>query len=94
MHWIWLILIFSGALALMIFVPPLLGGYLEAHNAPRVDMFECEKHGLFPVKYVMRIDMQDGGKPVEQCPFCYEDAFKKADSELRKREASRSGVQS
>lgn len=85
------LVVLIAALGLLV-IAPIVEGYLDTRNAPRADMFECEKHGLFDAKYIMLIDLQDGGKPVQQCPFCYEDAFKKADEELKKREAMRVGV--
>ena len=59
----------------------------EAKEAPRVDMFTCDKHGAIPSKDVIQVPMDDGGKPYLQCPFCFEDAMKLADKRLRASEA-------
>jgi hypothetical protein len=46
-------------------------------NAPRQDMFTCEKHGLFPKKYAMQLTGITE-EPILQCPFCFETRMKEA----------------
>lgn len=74
-------LIWGSAVALAVLV--LYGIYLyldastDVKNAPRDDMYVCDRHGPFPRKYVMKLDagLQD---PVDYCPFCFEDKMKEA----------------
>ena len=66
-----------------------LRAWWEAKQAPKVDMFTCDKHGPIFAKDVMQIPMDDGGPPYKQCPFCFEDTYKIADARLRAEEAKR-----
>jgi hypothetical protein len=58
----------------------------DVKKTNRTEFFTCDKHGAFPTKYLMEIDLADGNPAVKQCPFCYEEAFKKADSRLKEQE--------
>jgi hypothetical protein len=49
--------------------------YLQARQdvkqMPREDFVMCEKHGPMPKKRMIKIDLEDGGRPIEMCPLCY-----------------------
>jgi hypothetical protein len=49
----------------------------EVDDAPRVDMFNCPKHGLIPAKYTLKLDVMTE-TPIEFCPMCFEDKMKAA----------------
>jgi hypothetical protein len=66
-----------------------LRSWWETRETPKTAMFTCDKHGVFPVKYLMEMPLDDGGKPITVCPFCYEEQFKKADERLKAEEAKR-----
>lgn len=75
------VVIFVGAAVVI-----LLGLYLaflvydvkhDVKNAPREPMFVCDQHGAFPMKYVINLEGITE-KPIQRCPFCFEDSFKKA----------------
>jgi hypothetical protein len=63
--------------------------WIETRNTPKTDFFTCDRHGAFPVKLLMMIDLGDGRPPIKQCPFCYSDSFKTADARLKAEEAKR-----
>jgi hypothetical protein len=63
--------------------------YFDTRNTPKTDFFTCDRHGVFPVKLLIMIDLGDGRPPIKQCPFCYEAAFKTADARLKAEEAKR-----
>jgi hypothetical protein len=49
----------------------------DVENAPRTDMYLCDRHGAFPKKHLMHLSgITD--TPIEQCPFCFEDRMKAA----------------
>jgi len=51
----------------------------DVHNAPRTDMFLCNKHGAVPIKYAVHLDMAGiTEKPIPYCPFCFNEKMKKA----------------
>lgn len=50
----------------------------QVKDAPRVDMMVCQKHGAIPEKYTMKIDALVTEKPIEVCPFCWEEKMKAA----------------
>lgn len=54
----------------------------EVAGAPRAAMFVCEKHGVFPEKYALEIPTPTTEQPVKVCPFCFEEAEKKARERL------------
>lgn len=74
-------------LLLLIGIPAIIGAaYLglvaygakhDTEDAPRQDMFVCDKHGLFPKKYAMQLTGVTE-EPILQCPMCMEDKFKQA----------------
>jgi len=66
--------------------------WIETRNTPKTDFFTCDRHGTFPVKSLILIDLGDGRHPVQQCPFCYDAAFKLADQRLKDEEAKRGAV--
>jgi len=68
-----------------------LTAYHETKKTDKVDFFTCDKHGAFPVKLLMEIDLQDGQPPVKQCPFCLDEAYKQADARLKAEEAKHAG---
>jgi hypothetical protein len=56
-------------------------------NAPREEMFVCDKHGVFPRKYALNlgdnfeVQHTDGRvtqEPLLYCTLCYEDRMKEA----------------
>jgi hypothetical protein len=63
--------------------------WFETRNIPKTEFFTCDRHGAFPVKLLMMIDLGDGRPPIKQCPFCYSDSFKTADARLKAEEAKR-----
>jgi hypothetical protein len=53
----------------------------EVRNAPRKDMFTCDKHGIFPAKYALKTELLPLGEATENykvCPMCLEDAERTA----------------
>lgn len=66
--------------------------WFETRNTPKTEFFTCDRHGTFPVKSLILIDLGDGRHPVQQCPFCYDAAFKLADQRLKDEEAKRGAV--
>jgi len=82
-----LVVVLLGLAAYVVCV--VIRSWWETRETPKTDMFTCDKHGVFPVKYLIEMPIDDGGKPIMQCPFCYEEAFKKADERLKAEEAKR-----
>lgn len=50
----------------------------DVKNAPRTEMFLCNKHGAFPAKYAIEAPVPSTEKPVKICPMCMEDSENKA----------------
>jgi uncharacterized ferredoxin-like protein len=54
----------------------------EIGAAPRVPMFTCDIHGIFPANGVVKISVPAEGQvplEVDMCIFCYDDKMKKAE---------------
>jgi hypothetical protein len=81
------VVVLAGLTFYVLFVA--IRSWWETRETPKTDMFTCDKHGVFPVKYLIEMPIDDGGKPIMQCPFCYEEAFKKADERLKAEEDKR-----
>jgi hypothetical protein len=47
------------------------------NQAPRDDMYTCDRHGVFSKKYALKLTGITE-EPILQCPFCMEDRFKEA----------------
>lgn len=77
-----------GAVALAFVAFYLLWVFLQARaevrQAPHVDMFSCDKHGLFKRSLAIKsnIFMSDNSEHLV-CPLCLEDAEKVATERLR-----------
>lgn len=54
-----------------------LSAFHEVKDAPRVPMLSCQKHGLIPEKYTLKLETMSE-KPIEYCPLCWEDKIKAA----------------
>lgn len=82
MHILWIVgvVVLVAALALG---AEALCAYVETRTAPRVDHFTCDKHGAFPAKWLLELDLGDGGPPFKQCPFCWDASMKKAEAYLK-----------
>lgn len=80
---IWIVLI----CLLLVVVLYLLLVHVEAkhivESAPREDMFDCPRHGLFHKKYALKLSGMTE-EPIDYCPFCYEDRMKEAKSKVAK----------
>jgi hypothetical protein len=88
-HHYWLLLGVSAVVvpACLYLAVVCIAAYYATKQTERTEFFTCDKHGAFPVKLLMSIDLGDGRPVVQQCPFCYEEAFKKADARIRADEA-------
>lgn len=91
-HGFMMVVLSAGVIALVYLAWVVLWAWRDSKDAPKSDMFTCDKHGLVPVKYVMSLPIDDGGPPHLQCPFCFEDAIKRADELMKVDEARRMKV--
>lgn len=55
-----------------------VSAHREVKDAPRTPMFSCDKHGLVPMQYTLKLNVF--GNDVEYCPLCYEDRIKESKS--------------
>jgi len=78
-------LVFLGPLAVYVLVVA-FRAWIEVRSTPKVDYFTCDKHGSFPLKWAIDMPMDDGGPPHKVCCFCFQDAYKRADSIVREQE--------
>ena len=82
-------LVLGGLLfyALIVFV----GAWIETKTAPRIDMLDCPAHGLVPKSLCITFKETETLGALQEvfCPFCYEDAYKKAEQKLKTKERIR-----
>lgn len=56
-------------------------------TAPRTDMYTCDRHGLFPRKYALKLTGITE-EPIEQCPMCLQLKFQEAKLKETKQRAN------
>lgn len=57
---------------------------LEVDDTPKVPMFMCDKHGMFPEKAAFDLNIFAEGRPdhiTKVCPFCMDERIR--DAELK-----------
>jgi len=75
-----LILILLAATFLCYFCAVVVLAWVGTNHAPREEMFTCQKHGLFPAKYSLRLNTLGitHDDSMTMCPMCMEDRFREA----------------
>ena len=62
-----------------------LTAWWAARESPRTEFFTCDKHGAFPMKWTIEAPMPEGDVH-RCCPFCFNEAYKKAETFVRSKE--------
>ena len=74
--------LFVAVILGFVYVHAMLAAKKEVNAAPRIPMFECPEHGVFPAKSTIRLTMPaEGMEPFVQeiCPFCYDTKMRAAE---------------
>src|ERR1700761_5644134 len=58
----------------------------DVDKIPKQPFSECERHGLYPTKYSIWIEIPAEGRPLlkqEMCPQCYADRFTASEAKIK-----------
>ena len=50
----------------------------DTRESPKTEFFTCDKHGAFPMTWTMEVPLPEGDYH-RVCPFCFDEAYKKAE---------------
>lgn len=74
--------LFVAVIMGFICVHAMLAAKKEVNAAPRIPMYECPDHGVFPASATMRLTIPgENMEPLvtEMCPFCYDAKMRAAE---------------